>query len=183
MAEDSCDPEPWKAWIFFRALVAAARERKLVLDKAAGFDSIAGAGVHGTIGNHQLNLGNSALMAQVGASVAELKSQAEILRAEGASVMYLSTDGKLAGLLAVSDPIKANTVEALAALKATGMRVIMASGDGLTTAKAVAGKLGIDEVYGEVKPADKPALVDRLQHEDSVIARLGVLNLNGQVRE
>jgi P-type Cu+ transporter len=155
------------------ALVAAARERKLVLEKSTGFESIAGAGVRGTIENRQLNLGNTALMAQVSVSVEQLKSQAEALRAEGASVMYLSSDGNLAGLLAVSDPIKANSVEALAALKATGMRVIMASGDGLTTAKAVATKLGIDEVYGEIKPADKLALVDKLQHEGRIVAMAG----------
>ncbi len=155
------------------ALVAAARERKLALEKAIGFESIAGAGVRGTIGIRQINLGNTALMAQVSVSIDQLKSQAETLRAEGASVMYLSTDGTLAGLLAVSDPIKANTIEALAALKATGMRVIMASGDGLTTAKAVAAKLGIDEVYGEVKPADKLALVDKLQHEGRIVAMAG----------
>ena len=155
------------------ALVVAARERKLALERAFGFESIAGAGVRGTIGNRQLNLGNAALMTHVSVSVDQLKSQAETLRADGASVMYLSTDGTLAGLLAVSDPIKANTIEALAALKATGMRVIMASGDGLTTAKAVAAKLGIDEVYGEVKPADKLALVDKLQHEGRIVAMAG----------
>jgi Cu+-exporting ATPase len=155
------------------ALVAAARDRKLALEKAIGFESIAGAGVRGTIGDRHLNLGNTALMAQVSASVDQLKSQAETLRAEGASVMYLSIDGTVAGLLAVADPIKANTIEALAALKDTGMRVIMASGDGLTTAKAVAAKLGIDEVYGEVKPADKLALVDKLQHEGRVVAMAG----------
>ena len=155
------------------ALVAAAQERKLALEKAAGFESIAGAGVRGTVGNRQISLGNTALMAQVGASVENLKSQAESLRAEGASVMYLSIDGTLAGLLAVSDPIKANTLEALVALKATGLRVIMASGDGLTTAKAVAAKLGIDQVYGEVKPADKLALVDKLQHEGRIVAMAG----------
>jgi Cu+-exporting ATPase len=155
------------------ALVAAARERNLELEKAVGFESIAGAGVRGTIGIRQLNLGSTALMAQVSVLIDPLKSQAETLRAEGASVMYLSNDGILAGLLAVSDPIKANTVEALVALKATGMRVIMASGDGLTTAKAVAAKLGIDEVYGEVKPADKLALVDRLQHEGRIVAMAG----------
>jgi Cu+-exporting ATPase len=155
------------------ALVAGARECKLTLEKAIGFESIAGVGVRGTIGNRQLNLGNTALMEQVGVSVEQLKSQAETLRAEGASVMYLSNDGTLTGLLAVSDPIKANTIEALAALKATGMRVIMASGDGLTTAKAVAAKLGIDEVYGEVKPADKLALVDKLQHEGRIVGMAG----------
>jgi Cu+-exporting ATPase len=155
------------------AIVSAARERKLELEKATGFESIAGAGVRGALGNRQINLGNTALMAQVGVSVDELKSQAEKLRAEGASVMYLSTEGKLAGLLAVSDPIKANTVEALAALKASGIRVIMASGDDLTTAKSVATKLGIDDVHGEVKPADKLALVDKLQHEGRIVAMAG----------
>jgi Cu+-exporting ATPase len=155
------------------ALVAAARERKLALEKATGFESIAGSGVRGTIGNRQISLGNTALMTQVGVPVDELKPQAEKLRAEGASVMYLGMNGALAGLLAVSDPIKANTREALAALKATGIRVIMASGDGLTTAKAVATKLGINEVYGEVKPADKLALVDKLQHEGRIVAMAG----------
>jgi P-type Cu+ transporter len=155
------------------AMVAAARERKLALEAATGFASIAGAGVRGTLGNWRINLGNSALMAQVGVSVEGLKTQAETLRGEGASVMYLSFDGTLAGLLVVSDPIKANVIDALAALKATGIRVIMASGDGLTTAKAVAAKLGINEVYGEVTPADKLALVDKLQHEGRVVAMAG----------
>jgi Cu+-exporting ATPase len=155
------------------ALVAAARERRLTLEKAEGFESSAGVGVRATVAGRQLNLGNAALMAQVGVSVDELESQAESLRADGASVMYLSVDGIFAGLLAVSDPIKANTVEALAALKATGLRIIMASGDGLTTAKAVATRLGIDEVYGEVKPADKLALVDKLQHEGHIVAMAG----------
>ncbi|MDP9010474.1 MAG: heavy metal translocating P-type ATPase [Pseudomonadota bacterium] len=155
------------------ALVSAAGERKLELENATGFESIAGAGVRGTLGNRQINVGNAALMAQVRVSVDGLKSQAEKLRTEGASVMYVSADGQLAGLLAVSDPIKANTVEALGALKASGIRVIMASGDGLTTAKSVAAKLGIDEVYGEVKPADKLALVDKLQHEGRIVAMAG----------
>jgi Cu+-exporting ATPase len=155
------------------ALVAAARERNLALEKAEDFESVAGSGVRGTVGKRQIDLGNTALMTQVGVSVEELKSQAEALRAEGAGVMYLSIDHNLGGLLAVSDPIKANTVEALAALKVTGLRVIMASGDGLTTAKAVAAKLEIDEVYGEVKPAEKLALVDKLQHEGRIVAMAG----------
>jgi Cu+-exporting ATPase len=155
------------------AIVSVARERKLELEKATDFASIAGAGVHGTLGKRQINVGNSDLMMQVGVSVDELNSQAEKLRAEGASVMYLSADGKLAGLIAVSDPIKSNTVEALTALRAAGIRVIMASGDGLTTAKSVATKLGIDEVHGEVKPADKLALVDKLQREGRIVAMAG----------
>lgn len=105
--------------------------------------------------------------------LAAMVAQAEALRIEGASVMHLAVDGKLAGLLAVSDPIKASTPEALALLKAAGLRIIMATGDGLTTAKAVGAKLGIDEVYGEVKPQDKLALVERLQKEGRVVAMAG----------
>jgi len=112
-------------------------------------------------------------MQQVGVSVESLVSQAEALRVEGASVMHLAVDGRLAGLLAVSDPIKASTPEALATLKAAGMRIVMATGDGLTTAKAVGARLGIDEVHGEVKPADKLILVEKLQREGRVVAMAG----------
>jgi Cu+-exporting ATPase len=143
------------------------------LEKADGFESIAGSGVRGRVGGQQVALGNTALMVQLGVPVDNLRSQAEALRAEGASVMYLSVDNQPAGFLAVSDPIKASTTEALAGLKSAGMRVIMATGDGLTTAKAVAAKLGIDEVYGEVKPADKLALVAKLQSESRIVAMAG----------
>jgi P-type Cu+ transporter len=155
------------------ALVAAAGERKLMLERVGGFQSIAGAGVRGTVAGRQINLGNTALMVQVGVSVDQVSEQAESLRLAGSSVMYLSANGTLAGLLAVSDPIKADTVGALVAIKATGLRLIMASGDGLTTTKAVATKLGIDEVYGEVNPADKLALVDKLQREGHIVAMAG----------
>jgi len=87
--------------------------------------------------------------------------------------MFLAVDGRAAGLLAVSDPIKASTAEALEALRGSGLRVIMATGDGLTTAKAIAAKLGITEVHGEVKPADKLALVEQLQREGRVVAMAG----------
>ena len=155
------------------AIVKAARARGLALDKAEGFESGSGIGVRGSVGGRPLALGNTALMEQIGVAVDGLTAQAEVLRAEGASVMFLAVDGKSAGLLAVSDPIKATTAEALLALKASGLRVIMATGDGLTTAKAVAARLGIDEVFGEVKPADKLALVDRLQREGRVVAMAG----------
>jgi P-type Cu+ transporter len=155
------------------AIVNAARERGLVLDKVEGFESSSGIGVRGSVGGRQLALGNTALMVRLSVTVDYLKPQAEALRAEGASVMFLAVEGKLAGLLAVSDPIKASTAEALATLQASGMRVIMATGDGLTTAKAVAATLGITEVYGEVKPADKLALVDRLQREGRIVAMAG----------
>ena len=155
------------------AIVAAANERKLTLDKAEGFESSSGIGVRGSVGGKTLALGNTALMEQVGVAVDTLKAQAEALRAEGASVMALAVDGQLAGLLAVSDPIKASTAEALAALKASGLRVIMATGDGLTTAQAIATRLGIDEVHGGVKPADKLALVSKLQGEGRIVAMAG----------
>ena len=155
------------------AIVNAARERSLVLDKADNFESGSGIGVRGSVSGRQLALGNTALMTQLGVAVDALTSQAESLRAEGASVMFLAVNEKLAGLLAVSDPIKASTAEALDTLRSFGMRVIMATGDGLTTAKAVAATLGITEVYGEVKPADKLALVDKLQREGRIVAMAG----------
>ena len=155
------------------AIVSAARERGLVLEKADGFESSTGIGVRGNVGGKALALGNTALMNQLGISIDGLRSQAEVLRSTGASVMYLATDGRLAGLLSVSDPIKASTAEALIALKSTGMRVIMATGDGLTTAKAIAIKLGIDEVHGEIKPADKLALVETLQKAGHIVAMAG----------
>ncbi len=155
------------------AIVRAARERGLVLDKVEGFESSTGMGVRGTLAGKQLALGNTALMTQLGVATEVWKPQAESLRAEGASVMVLAVDDQAVGLLAVSDPIKANTAEALATLAASGIRVIMATGDGLTTAKAVAAKLGITEVQGEVKPADKLALVDKLQREGLIVAMAG----------
>ena len=154
-------------------IVRAARERGLALDKPQSFESSSGIGVRGRVGGRELALGNTALMQQIGVAVDALVPQAEALRAEGASVMHLAEGGRLLGLLAVSDPIKASTAEALAALHAAGLRVVMATGDGLTTAKAVAARLGIDEVHGEVKPADKLALVERLQREGRVVAMAG----------
>ncbi|WPC67291.1 heavy metal translocating P-type ATPase [Rhodoferax ferrireducens] len=154
-------------------IVRAARERGMTLDKPEGFDSVSGIGVRGRVAGHELALGNSTLMEQTGVPLAPLVSQAESLRAEGASVMHLAVDGQLAGLLAVSDPIKSSTPEALATLKAAGLRIVMATGDGLTTARAVAARLGLDEVYGEVKPADKLILVERQQKEGRVVAMAG----------
>lgn len=138
-----------------------------------GVAAYSGIGVRGQVGGRQLALGNTALMEQLGVAVQALVSQAELLRSEGASVMHLAVDGQLAGLLAVSDPIKASTPEALATLKAAGLRIVMATGDGLTTARSVGERLGIDEVHGEVKPADKLALVDQLQKQGRVVAMAG----------
>lgn len=155
------------------AIVKAARERGLVPTKPEAFESGTGIGVRGVVEGRKLALGNTALMEQLGIAVDVLLPQAEALRAEGASVMHLAADGQLLGLLAVCDPVKASTPEALAALRAAGLRIVMATGDGLTTAKAVGARLGINEVHGEVKPADKLALVSRLQAEGRIVAMAG----------
>ncbi|MFO1252218.1 MAG: copper-translocating P-type ATPase [Inhella sp.] len=155
------------------AIVAAARVQGLALASAEDFESSSGIGVHGRVEGRALALGNTALMELQGVDVAPLRPQAEALRAGGASVMHLAADGTLLGLLAVSDPVKPSTPEALAALKAAGLRVVMATGDGWTTARAVAERLGITELHGEVKPADKLALVQRLQAEGHVVAMAG----------
>jgi Cu+-exporting ATPase len=154
-------------------IVRAARERGMTLDKPENFESGSGIGVRGLVAGRQLALGNTTLMQQIGVSVEALVTQAEALRVDGASVMHLAVDGQLAGLLAVSDPIKQSTPEALATLKAAGIRIVMATGDGLTTAKAVGARLGIDEVHGEVKPEDKLQLVERLQNEGRIVAMAG----------
>ncbi|HVL44683.1 MAG TPA: copper-translocating P-type ATPase [Acidovorax sp.] len=155
------------------AIVQAARAKRLSLDKPEDFESGSGIGVRGRVAGRQLALGNTVLMGQAGVSADPLLAQAEALRTTGASVMYLAADGQLQGLLAVSDAVKASTPEALATLHAAGLRIVMATGDGMTTAKAVGARLGIDEVHGEVKPADKLALVSRLQAEGRVVAMAG----------
>ena len=155
------------------AIVSAARAKGLELIKPLDFESGSGIGVRGIVDGKHLVLGNTALMQQEGVATDALKVDGERLRSEGASVMHLAVDRQLAGILAVTDPIKATTLEAIKTLHASGLRIVMATGDGLTTAKAVSAKLGIDEVHGEVKPADKLALVERLQKEGHIVAMAG----------
>ena len=155
------------------AIVRAARARSLVLEAPAEFESASGIGVRGMVGGRRLALGNTALMTQLGIDTAPLRQAAEALRAEGASVVYLAADGAPAGLLAVSDPVKASASAALDALRAAGVRIVMATGDGWTTARAVGRRLGIEDVVGEVTPAGKLALVERLQGEGRSVAMAG----------
>jgi Cu+-exporting ATPase len=155
------------------AIVRSARARKLVLDKPETFESASGIGVSGTVKGRRIGIGNTSLMTQLGVDTRSLQTDAEAMRGEGASVMHLAVDGELAGLLAVSDPIKSSTREALDTFKAAGIRVVMATGDGLTTARSVGRRLGIDEVVGEVKPADKLTLVEKLQQEGRIVAMAG----------
>jgi Cu+-exporting ATPase len=155
------------------AIVAEARNRGLALEPASEFESSTGIGVRGRVGDRALALGNAALMRDVGADIGPLGLHAEHLREDGASVMFLAVDGTVAGLIAVADPIKKTTPEAMAALHADGIRIVMATGDGHATAQAVAKRVGIDEVHGEVRPQDKLDLVARLAREGRNVAMAG----------
>lgn len=155
------------------AIVAEARTRNLPLAKPERFESSSGIGVRGLVEGKHIALGNTALMDVEEVDWKPLAAQAESWRLEGASVMYLAADRQLLGLIAVSDPVKQTTPEALATLKDAGITVIMATGDGLTTARSVAARLGIPEVYGEVKPQDKLALVEKRQAQGKKVAMAG----------
>ncbi len=156
-----------------QAIVAAALAQQLPLAKATGFESSSGIGVRGMIDGKKLALGNAALMTDLHIDLAALLTAADEFRNKGASVMFLGVDGVPAGLLVVSDPVKSSTAEALQQLKDAGICVIMATGDGILTAQAVAATLGIDEVHGEVKPKDKLDLVEKLQRDGAVVAMAG----------
>jgi P-type Cu+ transporter len=155
------------------AIVAEARRRALSLSKAASFESSTGLGVRGTVDGRRVAIGNTMLMIEDGINASPLRVQSESLRAEGATVMFVGVDGALAGVVAVADPVKDSALEAIDKLRSAGIRIVMATGDGLTTAKAVASKLGITEVRGEVRPADKLALVEKLQKEGRRVAMAG----------
>ncbi len=155
------------------AIVAEAGRRSLTLSSAEEFESVTGLGVRGRVDGHTLALGNGALMHEVGADVGTMAAAAEALRIDGATAMFLAVDGRVAGLIAVADPIKDGASATINALHAAGMRVVMATGDGRTTAEAVARNLGIDEVHGEIRPKDKAELVQRLKAEGRRVAMAG----------
>ena len=130
-------------------------------------------GVRGRVDGHEVALGSAPLLQQVGVDVSAMAGAAESRRAEGASVVFLAVDGHLAGLIAVADPIKESTAEAIKQLRAAGIRIVLATGDSATTAKSVAAKLGLQEVHGEMRPEAKLALVERLQTEGRKVAMAG----------
>ena len=155
------------------AIVAEAHARTILLSPADAFESVTGLGVRGRVDGHALLLGNTQLMLDHDVDVTALRTDAEHLRGQGASVMFLAVDGQAAGLLAVADPIKDSAGPALRELRQAGLRVVMATGDGVTTAQAVARTLGIDEVHGEVRPDDKAVLVADLKAAGAVVAMAG----------
>lgn len=155
------------------AIVAAAHDRGLELARVEQFESVTGAGVRGHVDGQLLALGNAALMQEAGLSIDAHAHEAEKEREQGGTVMFLARNDELLGMLVVSDPIKATTPEAVESLHRAGIRIVMASGDAPTTARAVGRKLAIDEVHGGVKPADKQRLVEQLQGEGRVVGMAG----------
>jgi P-type Cu+ transporter len=155
------------------AILAAANERSLVLPPADEFRAIPGKGIEGRIKDARVALGNIAMMAEAGVPVDQGVSQAERLRREGQTVMFLAVDGVAAGLVGVVDPIKPTTAEAIADLRRDGLHIVMVTGDNETTARAVAAKLGIDDVRADVLPTEKREVIRRLQGEGRVVAMAG----------
>jgi Cu+-exporting ATPase len=155
------------------AIVAAAQERGLAATEPSDFQSVTGKGVTGTVGGRSVALGNRALMQDLSIPLGTLEARAEALRADGATALYLAVDGHPAGVIAVADPIKPTTADALGRLRAQGIRIVMLTGDMRTTAEAVARRLGIAEVEAEVLPEDKHAVIRRLKSEGRVVAMAG----------
>jgi P-type Cu+ transporter len=155
------------------AIVAAAQQRGLAVAEPAEFESITGKGVTGKVEGRSLALGNRGLMQDLGIALGLMESRAEALRRDGATALYLAVDGSPAGVIAIADPIKPTTSDALDRLRARGIRIVMLTGDTRTTAEAVARRLGIDQIEAEVLPEDKHAVIRRLKAEGRIVAMAG----------
>jgi len=155
------------------AIVAAARDRSLAIKDPVNFASVTGKGVTGSVDGHAVALGNAKLMEELGVKFGELAAQADELRRDGATALFLALDGKPGGVIAVADPIKSTTQAALDNLRAAGVRIVMLTGDNRTTAEAVARKLGIDDVQADVLPEDKNSVVRRLRQAGRIVAMAG----------
>jgi Cu+-exporting ATPase len=156
-----------------RAIVAAAQARELRLAPVSDFNSPTGKGVVGTIDGRRVILGNAGFLQETGIATADLDRQAEQLRSEGATAIFVAADSRVAAVIAIADPVKGTTPEALQALAGDGIRVVMLTGDNRTTAQAVARRLGITEVEAEVLPDQKSAVVERLRKEGRSVAMAG----------
>jgi Cu+-exporting ATPase len=155
------------------AIVRAAQERKLALGEAKNFDAPTGKGARGEVDGRTILIGNAVFLAAAGIATSALDAKAEELRNDGATVIAAAIDGRLAGLFAIADPVKASTPAALQAILAEGIKVIMLTGDNRTTAQAVARRLGITEVEAEVLPDQKSAVVEKLRREGRIVAMAG----------
>jgi Cu+-exporting ATPase len=155
------------------AIVTAANERKLRREAVADFDAPTGKGVIGTIGNKRVAIGNARLLKELGAEDTTFMARADELRSEGATAMFMAIDGKAAAILAVEDPIKPTTPDAMKALQAMGIEIVMLTGDSQTTAEAVAKKLGITQLVAEVMPEDKSRIVEEFRQSGKVVAMAG----------
>jgi Cu+-exporting ATPase len=155
------------------AIISGAEKRGVTVRAASGFSSITGKGVQGEVDGHRVALGNQALLTELGVDAHELADRAEKLRADGQTVMFVVVDGKTAGLIGVADPVKETTNEAIRELHGEGLRIVMLTGDSETTARAVAAKLGIDEVIAGVLPDQKADTIKRLQTEGHIVAMAG----------
>ena len=155
------------------AVVRAATERELALSEASEFDSPVGRGVTGVVDGRRVALGNGRYLGEIGVDVGPLEAEADALRQDGATAIFVAVDGAAAGVLGIADPVKATTAGAIRDLKAAGLRLVMMTGDNRTTAEAVARRLGIDDVQAEVLPQDKAAVVERLRAEGRIVAMAG----------
>ncbi len=156
-----------------RAVVRAAGKRGLALAKAEGFDAPAGKGVTATVEGRRVTLGNAAIMGAHGIDASGWEAAADALRGKGATAIFVGLDGEAAGVIAIADPIKPTTPQAVRALRASGMRIVMLTGDNRTTAEAIARELGIDEVKAEVLPEDKGKAVEELRKQGRIVAMAG----------
>lgn len=155
------------------AILRAAQARGQALSEPADFDSPVGKGVSGRVDGKELLLGSTAFLSERGVDVAPLSADAEAMRTDGATAILMAVGGRAAAILAIADPIKATTAEAVRVLKSEGVRLVMMTGDNRTTALAIAARLGIDEVQAEVLPQDKAAVVERLRAEGRKVAMAG----------
>jgi Cu+-exporting ATPase len=155
------------------AIVAAAQARELKLADAADFNSPVGKGVVGTIEGRRIVIGNARMMDDAGINVAALEAGAERLRQDGATALFMSVDRDAVGVIAIADPVKRTTPDAVAALRKAGIRIVMLTGDNRTTAQAVARKLGISEIEAEILPEDKARVVEKLRGLGRVVAMAG----------
>ena len=155
------------------AILRAAKDRSLPLSDATEFDSPIGKGVTGVVDGKRILLGGAPLMAEQGVDLGPLEKEAEALREDGATAVFATIDGRLAGVLGIADPIKPTTLEAVRALMAEGVRLVMMTGDNRTTALAVAKRLGIDDVEAEVMPQDKAGIVRKLRADGRIVAMAG----------